>query len=254
MNTIEETKRRLEVMDSLKVQLSDCLKGIMMGGSMGFGQNYSVHEKSDIDLVLICDKDNVDLLLEKPFFSGSISPEVAQLFKDSTINLFWNTKTVNGIEVNAFVYEPAAYRSFCLLKGDLQIFIKTKPADTQSAYGFDGTKLTFNRNVRAFKDGFLFTKPSLANGKFWGGVPRQDFFYSGVIVHETDGFLSKLEKEVWAAVVGQLIKEHGTTVDLKSFNILNTHFTFQTAPERLPQVLIEKINTRTNEEIQVLSS
>jgi hypothetical protein len=201
MNTIEETKRRLEVMDTVKVQLSDCLKGIMMGGSMGFGQNYSVHENSDIDLVLICDKDKVDLLLEKPFFSGSISPEVAQLFKESKINLFWNTKTIDGIEVNAFVYETTAYRNFCLLKGDLQIFIKTKPADTQSAYSFDGTKITFDRNVRVFDDGYLFTKPGLANGKFWGGVPRQDFFYSGVIVHETDGFLSKLEKEVWAAVV-----------------------------------------------------
>lgn len=217
---------------------------------MGFGQNFSVREDSDIDLVIICDISQVDELVKKPFFSNNVSQEITDLFKQKDITLFWNTKIIDGVEVNAFVYESAAYRDFCLLKSDLNIFIKTKPADVQSAYGFDGEKISFDRNVRAFKDGFLFTKPALANGKFWGGVPKQDFYYSGVIVHEQDGYLSKMEPEVWKATVQQLVHEYGKDVDLSKYNILNTHFTYKTAPERLPIETVEKITARTKEELQ----
>lgn len=239
-------------MDKLKMELSDVLTGIMMGGSMGFGQKFSVHEKSDIDLVLVCDIEKVDALLQKPFFKDSISEKVVQLFKSKSINLFWNTKIINGIEVNAFVYETNAYESFCLLKSNLNIFVKTKPADTQTQYCFDGEPITFNRNVHSFEDGFLFTKPALAEGIFWGGVPRQDFFYSGVIVFEKDGFLSNLEKKVWKAVISQLVKEHGPSVDTQKYNVLNSHFTFHTAPERLPNSVIKNIQNRTIIELQEL--
>jgi hypothetical protein len=251
MTTQTATQLRLDIMADLKVELSDCLTGIMMGGSMGFGQNFSVHDESDIDLVLVCDIDQVDALLQKPFFTDSISAEMVQLFKSSVVNLFWHTKVINGIEVNAFVYETNAYRNFCTLKSDLNIFIKSKrPADTQTQYGFDGQPIVIERNVREYEDGYLFTKPALAQGKFWGGVPRQDFFYSGEIVYEKDGFLSELGKEVWTAVIAQLVKEYGPTVDLEKYNILNSHVTYQTAPQRLPESVTSKIQDRTREEVQ----
>lgn len=245
----QPTEKRLEIARELVSEISDCTVGIMMGGSMGFGQNFSVREDSDIDLVVVCDISRVEELVAKPFFKGAISPEIIDLFKTKDINLFWNTKVIDGVEVNAFVYESTAYKDFCLLKSDLNIFIKTKPADTQSAYGFDGEKVTFDRNVREFKDGFLFTKPALANGKFWGGVPKQDFYYSGAIIHEQNDFLSEMEPAVWKATVKQLVTEYGKEVDLSKHNVLNTHFTFKNAPERLPAEVIENIRNRTKEEL-----
>ncbi|MCK5150055.1 hypothetical protein KAJ87_03980 [Candidatus Pacearchaeota archaeon] len=51
-----------------------------------------------------------------------------------------------------------------------------------------------------------------------------------------------MREKVWGTVLGQLIKEHGLNLDLKKFNILNTDFTFQKNPEKLPNFVISKIN------------
>ena len=119
----------------------------------------------------------------------------------------------------------------------------------QDVYGFDGKRFLFDREVTPFLDGYTYSKPSLINGGYWGGVPRDDFLYSGFVAYEEDHFFTNLEKRVWEAITYQLMKEYGPDVDLSKFSILNSYYSYQTQPERVPPEIFEKIQARTIEEL-----
>jgi len=249
MDVILETKKRLDIANDFRDSLNNIVTGIMLGGSMGFGQNYSIKETSDIDMVLVIEKNNLDDLLEEKFFKNKVNPKIIDLFKKGIINLFWVTNYINDIEINSFVYEKKGFEDFCLLNGELNIFVQKKPSSLQSGYSFEGKKITFNRKVDVFEDGYIYEKPKLANGKYWGGVPKQDFFYSSQILCEKDNFLTHLESRVWKSAIKQLIKEYGKNVDLNKYNVLNTHFSYQTDKDRIPPEVIKKIKSRTLQEL-----
>ena len=244
-----ETKKRLDLAKLISQPLEGIVKGIILGGSMGFGQNFSVTAKSDIDTVVICDKDKIDKLLQTDYFKTHSEQEVIDLFKKGTINFFWVTREINDIEVNAFVYETKGYVDFCLLKGNLTGYVHNKPSEIQIGWGFSGEQLDVKRNVRDFNSGFLYEKPALANGKYWGRVPNQDFFYSGHIIYEEDSFLSQLERDVWRTTIQKLKEECGENPDLDKCNVLNTHWSYHKARGRLPDSVIQNIKRRTEQEL-----
>lgn len=249
MNSEYETKKRLDIAEAISSQLNGIVKCVVLGGSMGFGQNYSVTEKSDIDMVVVCDKEKIDYLVKAEHFNGCLDDEELGFFKEGEINFFWVTKKIDGVESNAFVYETGSYTDFCLLKGTLCGFRHSEPAPTQAGFGFAGDKVIFNRNVRKFRSGFLYDKPALADGKYLGLPPRQDFICSNYILYEENSFFSKLEIEVWKSSIGQLKKEYGEHPDLTKYNLLNVNYTYQTARQRMPTSVIEKIIKRTQEEL-----
>lgn len=254
MGTIEETEKRLEISRNISSQLEGIVQGVLLGGSMGFGQNYSVTEKSDIDMVIVCDKNRARDLESTPYFSGHVPKNVLRMFEEGIINLFWVTQEVDSIEVNSFIYETGGYKTFCRLEGKIKGYIPTEPSGTQSSYGFDGTLFTFQRNVTPYESGFLYEKPALAEGKFWGGPPRGDFLIPSHILYQKGDFFNKIRENVWDSVLRQLIKEFGPDVDLNHVNVINSHFTYQRTPEKLPSSTIETIKKETEDRLRKLTS
>lgn len=251
MDAIQETTKRLDIARQISSSLEKNVKQIILGGSMGFAQNYSIRPESDIDLVVVVDKECVDELETSWFYKGEIPSEVRALFETGAINLFCTTRVINGVEVNVFTYQAQEYTDFCLLRGELRGFTKKKPIEIQKAYTFDGTEVTFSRNVKPNKGGFLYQKPCFVQGRFWAGVPRQDFLYSAIVLCGED-FFNELEKKVWESMTRQLVKEHGNDLDLSKTNILNTHYVYQNARERLPSIVLAKIKERTEKEMVAL--
>ena len=241
----KETEKRLEISRRISKSLENCVQGIMLGGSMGFGQNYSVTEKTDIDMVVVIEKNQLGELLRKDLFKGKLPREAINAFKEGKINLFWATNYLEGVEVNSFVYEKEGYIDFCTLQGSLKGYRSTKPRSSQEAFTFGGEKISFDRKIKPYEKGFIFEKPALVNGKYWGVPPRQDYFFSGDIIFEKNGLFTKLESKVWQTTVGQLLKEYGPNINLKNTNILNTHFSYQAAKEKVPLEVAEKIKNRT---------
>ena len=183
MDPVNETKKRLKIAERISSSLEGIAKEVLLGGSMGFGQNYSVTDKSDVDLVVVVDGSNINQLKSSWYFKGQTVPEFTELLKTQQATVFWVTRNIDGIETNAFVYETEGYVDFCLLKGGLRSIVQRKPREVQKAYGFDGQEFTFHRNVTPYKNlGFSYEKPALIDGKCWMGVPRQDFLYSGCIL------------------------------------------------------------------------
>lgn len=246
MNSKFETKKRLTIAKTIGKNIKDIVEGMLLGGSMGFGQNFSVRETSDIDTVIVCDKKKIYELLNTSYFKNQVQPEVIELFVKGKINLFWVTREIDNVEVNFFVYDKESYMDFCLMKGNLKGYVHFKPNEIQTAFGFSGEEIRFNRNVTSFRNGYLYEKPALINGKYWGGVPRQDFFYSGFIICEKENFLTDLEKEVWERTIAKLKEENAGS-------ILNTHFTYNKEPERLPKKFFKNIKERTALELDKIS-
>lgn len=104
MDTREETKKRLLIAKGISSQLEGIVRGVLLGGSMSFGQNFSVTDKSDIDMVVVCDKARARDLEKTPYFKGEVHDGVLNMFREGVINLFWVTKEVDSVEVNSFVY------------------------------------------------------------------------------------------------------------------------------------------------------
>lgn len=254
MGTIEETEKRLEIARNISSQLEGFVQGVLLGGSMGFGQNYSVTEKSDIDMVIVCDKNRTRDLESTPYFSGHVPKNVLRMFEEGAINLFWVTQEVDSIEVNSFIYETEGYEKFCILEGGIKGYINHEPSETQTQHGFDGQEITFQRNVTPYENGFLYEKPALAEGKFWGGPPRSDLLISSQILYQDNNFFDNMREKVWDSVLRQLVKEYGTTPNLDETNIINSDFSHQRNPERLPSSTIETIKKETEDRLRKLIS
>lgn len=252
MDTKAETEKRLRIAQGISSQLEGIVKGVLLGGSMGFGQNFSVTDKSDIDMVIVCDKQRARDLASTDYFSGRVPENVLRMFEDEIINLFWVTREVDSVEVNSFVYETQGYEKFCVLKGEIKGYIPTKPSETQTQHGFDGTEITFKRNVTPFENGFIYEKPALANGKFWGGPPRSDFLIPSHVIYQQNNFFVDMKEKVWDSVLKQMIKEYGRNLDLEKINILNTDFSYQRKPEKLPLSVIEQVKKETKERLTKL--
>jgi hypothetical protein len=107
--------------------------------------------------------------------------------------------------------------------------------------------------VTPLDEGFLYEKPALANGKFWGGPPRSDFLIGSYVLYQQANFFDEAGEKVWNAVVKQLINEHGTSLDLAKFNILNTDFSYQRKPEKLPPEVLARVVKETNNRLSKLA-
>ena len=250
MGTIEETKKRLKIAKNVSSQLEGIVKGVLLGGSMGFGQNFSVTPQSDIDMVIVCDKERIRDLETTAYFADQVPKNVLRMFENGAINLFWVTKEVDSVEINSFIYETDGYEKFCILKGRIKGYIPKRPSNTQTQHGFNGQEITFQRNVTPYENGFLYEKPALVNGKFWGGPPRSNFLIKSHILHQQDTFFDETKEKVWKAVIGQLIKEYGPNPNLDEVNILNTDFTYQRNPEKLSPLVLEKVINETRRRIK----
>lgn len=168
--TMDELQKRRAIAQNIADKIEPYVKGIIIGGSAGIG--YAVGKESDIDLVIITTKDRFSSLAQ---ILGAQLP--TELFTSGEINLVWETQTIDGIEVNMFIYEEEGYTDFCTIKGPVIGWIPDKPGEQQTSYGFNGSAITFNRHVRPYSEGgYLYEKPALAMGHFWGGPLGKTFF------------------------------------------------------------------------------
>jgi len=250
MNAIDETKKRLEIVKIIVEEIKSSVKAISLGGSMGYGQNFSVSKDSDIDMLVVCDIQKIDELLSKEYFKNQNLSEPLLLYKLKKINVFWVTQIINEIEVNMFIYEPKAYIDFCTFKNDIISYKKGNPSITGRGYSFNGTLLEFNQEVKKTINGYIYKKPSLIKGKFWDAVPRFDFIFSQRILYDPEKLIEDAGSKFWRETVKLLIKEYGQNPDLNIVGPLHAHWIYKNTPNRLPAGFKEKVIEKTKREIE----
>ena len=134
MDVKHETKRRFDIAQDITNQIKDYTKAIVLGGSMGYGMNYSVRVESDIDLVVIVDKSQLGSLLQKGYFEEFNLSEPFELVKEGQAGFFWVTKIINSVEVNMYIYETKAYTDYCLFKKKIVGYKKEAVKTTGKGY------------------------------------------------------------------------------------------------------------------------
>ena len=248
----EEYQKRIKIVKDITKKIKHSVEAVVIGGSVGY---HNVESHCDIDMVIVIEKDKIDEFASLPYFRDYINKNVIELFRQGNINLFWVTKIVNSIEVNYFIYDSQGYQDYCLLVGDRIGFIKKKPKDSYCGYGFGGEKICFDRNVKEIKEGFLYTHPALVGGKYYGGVPRDDFFYLAYIAYEKERFFTKLREKVWKVIIRQFIKEYGMNYDLSKASPLKAIFLYNWQIELdkklMNDEIVNKINARLNDELKI---
>lgn len=251
MDPLYETKKRLKIARKISRQFRNIARCVLLGGSLGYGQNFSITSKSDIDLVVVCDKNKLKFLLHTPFLKDEINREVCSLFEKRKLNLIWIKKIELGIEVNIFIYETVSYKDFCLSEKEIIGFSKTpKESKKITKFFFDGSCTKIDINSWELFNGQCFIRPGSFNGRYCGGPNKTDFLYSSIpIVGKS--FFKEISKKFWKFAIKKLIEEHGPHVNLKKHNLLNTHFTYVTSPHRIPPKIIKRIELRTLKEIRL---
>ncbi len=245
-----ETQKRLAIVKGISSQLEKIAEGIMLGGSMGYGQYHSVTKKSDIDLVVVVNLTKIKDLKATEYFK-ELKQDVLDLFNEKVINFYLDTRRVNNVETNVVLYESKGYIDFCLLKKGLRGFIFSRPEDVKENYGFDGKIVKANTNALSSRNGFIYEKPVFAEGKYYAVSSRYDFLYSYKALFGEDSFIGPLEKLFWSTAIKRLVEEYPNP-DLSKTNMLNTHFVYQKARKRIPKEIIEKIKERTKLELTKL--
>ena len=104
-----ETRKRNGIINELSsnFDFSIC-EGILLSGSMVYGQNYSIGKDSDIDLLLIIKAENVFKIKQYSFFTSVYyDNHTLELFGEKKVNCFWFDVFKEGIMLNIVVFEYA---------------------------------------------------------------------------------------------------------------------------------------------------
>lgn len=240
-----ETQKRILIARTIADLVEPHVRCVVVGGSVGYGANFSVTGDSDIDMVVVCPIPETRRLTKLPFFRNRTPENITQMFEQKAIDMFWVSREINSVEVNIFLYEPCAYERFCTTQGCITAYKPTKPAPVQDSYLFDGSCVTFDRSVRAFDEGYLYERPPLADGRFYGGMPRNDFLIRSLLLYQQGSYFHNLREKVWHTAIAQLIKEHGPHPDIEQHNILNTLYAYSHTPEKVPPVVQQEIHQET---------
>lgn len=116
--TIIETRKRNSIIKKLssKFDFAIC-EGILLSGSMVYGQNHSVKKDSDIDLLLVIKAENIFKIKQYPFFvSVHYDDHTLELFSEKKANCFWFDVFVNRIMLNIVVVEYEYFKRLCDFK------------------------------------------------------------------------------------------------------------------------------------------
>ncbi len=246
-STQEETAKRLFILQELIPKLQEGCIGILLGGSMAYGQNYSIREGSDIDLGIILPSRAITNTYVLEF--GTL--EQLTFFTNGIIDMFWLTPVINGVEVNIFVYEKESYEAFFKLEKPMQCYLQTQPSSIAYSYNFEGMLISFNRVMNPLGNGWVYIRNFIMDGRYVAISPAQDYIYSAQFLYDPEHFLEHMEKTFWKVVIGQLVKEYGKDPDLTKTSILNLHYTYMKTPERVPKEIVKKIQERTQNELIV---
>jgi hypothetical protein len=241
----EETERRLSIALSLVERVKDCTDAALVGGSVGF-QN--ANAKSDIDMPLLL---KPEFVRHAVFGLELSAPEEAlHAFEARTIDGLFLTKKVSGVEVNCFLYNFEPYEQFVTAQKGMQMFIQTRPSPVCPDYLFDGRRAEVPRTITPLGTGFVYDRKVLADGEWYMGAVRQDHFCCGMFLYDKNERLPALRASAWRSAIASLVGKYGKDVDLKKYNILNTHWVYQTARERLPENVILAIKKKSELQLE----
>jgi len=220
-----ETQKRLDILNDIKPELEKFCEIVIVAGSVGYGKNFSVRKESDIDLIILINRENVEEIFKSPLFR--ITPQIKEAisyFKKKEVDHFSIIKEIKGVEVQFHFWDKEAHFRAELLK-----------SPPPRVYG------VWNRNPRLRGKDFLgkeriknipvlikckygkiheFPSYFIKEGCFVPLQPLLNLITDPDILFCKDKTLFDNIEKIWEMLSKRLVKESEGHVDLKKRNIL----------------------------------
>ncbi len=210
----KETEKRLRIINLLRPKLESWTEALILVGSMAYGRNFSVRKESDIDLIILINKDSINNILNQVFFERSLEFEEAiSLFKKNIIQHFTLIKKIESVEVQFHFWDKAAHFKAEKLEEPWPLWYCPLKRDKHYLRGNDleGNEHKVEiKNVKKLKYGDVFTIPSyfIDDGRFISGVIVNNFLSDPQIIYTKDNNLQNNINIMWKKVAERFINEN----------------------------------------------
>lgn len=204
-----ETRKRHSIITDLssKFDFSIC-EGIMLSGSMVYGENYSVKKDSDIDLLLIVKAENIFKIKQYPFFASvHYDDHTLKIFSEKMADCFWFDVFKNGIMLNVVVVEYEYFKKLCEFKET--VLLRAKLNDTLDIIKARKLRLSNEQIIQdaptqqkngtnyiisydLYDNGFLISRPIFSNI----AINRVLYSKTDAIVKLVECFIENLKKRL----------------------------------------------------------
>ncbi|MGD0728785.1 MAG: hypothetical protein ABR981_01790 [Candidatus Micrarchaeaceae archaeon] len=215
-----ETEKRLEIVKNLKPKIETFADAAILAGSVAMGKNFSVRKKSDIDLIILIKRENIDYLFESNIFPMTEQrAEAKDLFKSGEIDHFTIIEIINEVEVQFHIWDKEShFRSELLELPNPKVYNIWKNRKSHlSGYDFAGKERTSKiKNLVEYQYGDVYDYPPyfISEGNFVTRQPINNVIMDPTLLFTKDSKLLANIDELWTKLAKRLLEESNGKIDL----------------------------------------
>lgn len=224
--SIAETQKRLKLLDWFTEYIRSSVTGLIVTGSMSYGQNYSIKPTSDIDMQLLVTPETMDELAKTECFDAADLKQAINGYEKGLFKQFSLVFHKDDVPMECHFWDEQAFIDAATFKAENTKRLRTSIDTPSTDHGF-----SFDReeNVKEYYgeivDGVAiadFPSYRRINGKLFLCRPITNLL--GLpLVKITSDKLDDAPKECWLAAVKELVLfSEGQTIDLETLSIANT--------------------------------
>lgn len=228
IEAVDETRKREELLEELIPEIKKFSIALILAGSLAFAKNYKVRETSDIDLVILIEKDNLNNIRESNLFDDNTLDTKLKSFDSNVVQTFSIIQVISDIKVEFHFWNKETYYDSIRLKTQLvKRFSSISNSTSTVHYDFCGNlhQIPNGRKSIPFEKGFLQEYPvfEIINNKFVPYEPLNNLIMLGEVIFTQDGQIFDMIDVMWEKLIEKFIEENKTRpIDLFEANVLKS--------------------------------
>ncbi|OGL90896.1 hypothetical protein A3J36_02230 [Candidatus Uhrbacteria bacterium RIFCSPLOWO2_02_FULL_54_37] len=220
----KETHKRMQILKKVIPKFVPATEAIMVSGSLAYGANYSVTEKSDIDLQLLVTRRGVTRLYTVGLFDLEKLRHFVKGYQKGIAQQFSLTAEVEGVPLECHFWDVNAFAKAATMRTrqTLRFRSSINPPPIDYAHSFAGEE-DISKLSTAHKGKWLvssFPSYRIRKKKMFFCRPITNIIGSPIFIHGNE-WLVRRQNEAWDALIMRLNKECGEPLNLKMYTIVN---------------------------------
>jgi hypothetical protein len=221
-----ETNKRLALLEWFTQYIRSSVSGLLVTGSMSYGQNHSVTAKSDLDMQLLVNMQTVENLLETDCFNAQELTHAIAGYRKGLYGQFSLVFEKDGVPMECHFWDEQAFIDAITFQAESTRRLRTSidTPSTDYAYSFDreeSKKDYFGEIVEGYAVGD-FPSFRRAGGKLFLCRPITNILGIPLIQIGNDQLEAAIET-CWTNATKELkAASEGASIDLDRLNIANT--------------------------------
>lgn len=220
-----ESKKRLDILQKILPSFAPCSSAIMVSGSMAYGQNYSVTEKSDIDTQILVTKDSVQQLLKLELFDREKLKRNIEGYLEGIAQQFSVSALIDNVSLECHLWDKEAFIAAVTLRSESTTRLRSSstPPSIDFGYAFDGEEDEASLPGHTVGKYITGQFPSFRrrDGKLFLCRPATNILGNPLIFHGEE-ILNNIVRTTWTIVIKELAASASSPLDLSTHNIFNT--------------------------------